>query len=71
MTQAVVAQSPTFHFLVPTSGLGVLPHAGTPFAQDGDAVWRTPYNNTVLVMPSTAHVKAGNTMVRLGRFDQE
>ena len=71
VTQAVVAQSPTFHFLVPTSGLGVLPHAGTPFAQDGDAVWRTPYNNTVLVMPSTAHVKAGNTMVRLGRFDQE
>jgi len=69
VTQAVVAQSPAFRFLVPTNGLGVLPQAGTPFAQDGDTVWRTPYDDTVLVMPSTAHVKAGNTMVRLGRFD--
>jgi hypothetical protein len=35
---------------------------------DGDRVWKTPYDNCVLVMPSTAHVKPGNTMVRLGRY---
>ena len=30
---------------------------------------RAPYDNTVLVMPSLAHVKPGTTMVRLGRYD--
>ena len=42
---------------------------GTVLATDGDQVWRTPYDDCVLVMPSTAHVKPGNTMVRLGRYD--
>ena len=69
VTEAIVARSADFHFLVPTDGLGVVLQAGTPIAQDGDQVWCTPYDNAVLVMPSTAHVKPGNTMVRLGRFE--
>lgn len=69
VTEAVVARSTRFHFLVPPVGLGVVERAGTPIAQDGDHVWRAPYDGTVLVMPGLAHLKPGNTMVRLGRYE--
>lgn len=69
VTEAVVAQSSDFRFLVPAVGLGVVPRAGTPIAQDGDRVWLAPYDDTVLVMPSLAHVRPGNTQVRLGRYE--
>ena len=70
VTEAVVARSPAFHFLLPTEGLGVVAKAGTPLAQDGEHIWTTPYDNTVLVMPGTQNLKAGGTAVRLGRFEQ-
>jgi len=69
VTEAVVALSPDFHFLLPTLGLGVIERAGTPLAQDGDHLWVTPYENCVLVMPGTKNLKAGGTAVRLGRFE--
>jgi predicted deacylase len=69
VSEPVVARSLDFRFLVPVVGLGVVPRAGTPIAQDGDHIWRAPCDDTVLVMPGTAHLKPGNTMVRLGRFD--
>ena len=69
VTEAVVARSSAFHFLLPTEGLGVIANAGTPLAQDGDHIWATPYDNTVLVMPGTHNLKAGGTAVRLGRFE--
>ncbi len=69
VTEAVVARSANFHFLLPTQGLGVIPKAGTPLARDGDHVWNTPYDNTVLVMPGTNNLKPGGTAVRLGRFE--
>jgi predicted deacylase len=69
VTEPVVARSKDFRFLIPVSGLGVVPKAGTPIAQDGDTVWRAPYDDTVLVMPSLVHLKPGNTQVRLGRYD--
>ena len=69
VTEAVVARSSALSFLVPTVGLSVIPKAGTPIAQDGDQVWVTPYDNTVLVMPGTRNLKAGGTAVRLGRFE--
>ncbi len=69
VTEAVVARSSSLRFLVPTDGLGVVPTASTPIAEDGGHIWRTPYDNCVLVMPSTAHAKPGNTVVRLGRFE--
>ena len=69
VTEAVVARSSAFHFLLPTEGLGVVPRAGTPLAQDGDQVWLTPYDDCVLVMPGTKNLKAGGTAVRLGRFE--
>ena len=69
VTEAVVARSAGFHFLLPTRGLGVIPKAGTPLARDGEHVWNTPYDNTVLVMPGTNNLKPGGTAVRLGRFE--
>jgi predicted deacylase len=69
VTEPVVAKSMQFRFAKNWRGLEVVPQAGTPVAFDEDTTWRTPYDNTVLVMPSLAHVKPGATMVRLGRFD--
>ena len=69
VTEAVVARSSGFRFLLPTQGLGVVARAGTPLAQDGDHVWTTPYDDTVLVMPGTHNLKPGGTAVRLGRFE--
>ena len=69
VTEAVVARSADFRFLLPVKGLGVVPKAGTPIAQDGDQVWCAPYDDTVLVMPSLQHARPGNTQVRLGRYE--
>lgn len=69
VTEAVVARSVKFQFLLPVQGLGVVEHAGTPIAADGEHVWYAPCDNTVLVMPSLQHVRPGNTQVRLGRFE--
>ena len=69
VTEAVVARSNAFEFLVPIVGLGIVERAGTPIARDGDHTWVAPYDDTVLVMPGLAHCKPGNTMVRLGRIE--
>ena len=69
VTEPVVALSTAFRFLVPAVGLSVVERAGTPIAQDGDQVFRAPYDNTVLVMPGTTNLKPGGTAVRLGRFE--
>jgi predicted deacylase len=65
----VVALSRDFHFLFPVRGLDVIERAGTAFAQDGDTVYATDYDHSVLVMPSTQPGKPGTTMVRLGRLE--
>jgi predicted deacylase len=69
VTEAVVAATPGFRFLVPAVGLGVVAKAGTPIAVDGDRTVRAPYDDTVLVMPGTRNLKPGATAVRLGRFE--
>ena len=69
VTEPVTAASAAFRFTKPWKGLEVIEKAGTVLATDGDKVWRTPYDDCVLVMPSTAHIKPGNTMLRLGRYD--
>jgi predicted deacylase len=69
VTEPVTATSANFCFAKPWKGLEVIGKKGTVIATDGDKTWRTPYDDCVLVMPSTAHVKPGNTMVRLGRYD--
>ncbi len=71
VTEAVVARSAGFHFLVPMRGMSVVAKAGTPIARDGEHTWLAPCDNAVLVMPGIKHLKPGNTMVRLGRFEDE
>ena len=68
VTEAVVAQTANFRFATPWDGLEVVPKAGSVVATDGDRVWKTPYDNCVMVMPSLIHLKPGTTMVRLGRY---
>lgn len=69
VTEPVTAKSDAFRLARRFRGLEVVPKAGTPVASDGDTVWKTPYDDCVMVMPSMVHVKAGRTMVRLGRYD--
>jgi predicted deacylase len=69
VTEPVVAKSVNLKFPYLFKGLEVIPRAGTVVATDGDAVWKTPYDDCVLVMPSLAHVKPGATVLRLGRYD--
>jgi len=69
VTEAVVPRTMDFRFPYMFKGLEVLPKAGTVVATDGDRVWKTPYDNCVMVMPSLAHLKPGTTVLRLGRYD--
>ena len=68
VTEPVVAKTMNFRFSKPWTGLEVIPRKGTAIASDGEAVWKTPYDQCVLVMPSMRHLKPGTTMVRLGRY---
>ena len=67
--RVVTALSGAFRFLVPVQGLGVIEKKGTVFAQDGDTLFSTDHDDTVLVMPSNKPGKPGITMVRLGRYE--
>ena len=71
VTEPLVARSAGFHFLVPVVSLGPGHAAGTPIARDGEHVWHAPYDDCVLVMPGLNHLKPGNTMCRLGRYDPD
>jgi predicted deacylase len=69
VSAAVVANSLDFRFERDFRGLEVIAKAGDPIAHDAGTVIRAPHDDTVLVMPSMAHLKVGTTMVRLGRFE--
>lgn len=64
VTGAVVAKSAGFRFAAPYTGLEVFAEADTVIGDnDGEPV-TTPYNDCVLVMPSTRQARAGVTVVR-------
>ena len=69
VTEPVVAKSMNLKLPYLFKGLEVIRQTGTVVATDGDTVWRTPYDDCVMVMPSLAHVKPGTTVLRLGRYD--
>jgi predicted deacylase len=69
VTEPVVAATMQFRFARPWKGLEVVPQTGTVVATDAGKVWKTPYDDCVMVMPSMVHLKPGTTMVRLGRYD--
>jgi predicted deacylase len=70
VTEPVVAKSPDFRFADAYTGLEVFPEAGSVIGwSDGEAV-RTPYPDCMLVMPSLRQLRAGVTVVRLGRIER-
>jgi predicted deacylase len=64
---AVVAKDDKFRFAKPLRALEVIPQAGTVIAFNGGAPERTPFDDCVLVMPSTRQARAGVTVVRYAR----
>lgn len=67
VTGPVVAKSRNFHFNQAFTGLEVIAKAGSVIGDnDGEPV-TTPYDDCVLVMPSTAQALPGVTVVRFAR----
>ncbi|MGF6786749.1 M14 family metallopeptidase [Paraburkholderia sp. 35.1] len=70
VTEPVVAKSMDFRFAGPYTGLETFDKAGTVIAwSDGQPV-STPYDDCMLVMPSLRQLRAGVTVVRLGRIER-
>lgn len=67
ITHVVTIATDDFRFKRAVDGLEVVPKAGTLLAHDGDAEVRSPYADSVLVMP-TRRPKKGETAVRIGRY---
>lgn len=69
VTEAVIANSPSFRFARTFTGMEVVPRRGDVIAWDGEEAVRAPYDNCVLVMPVPNNIKTGLTAVRLGRIE--
>jgi predicted deacylase len=67
VTDVVTITTDEFTFAQPVSGLAVIPKRGTLLAKDGATEVLTPYDDSVLIMP-TRRPKKGETAVRIGRF---
>lgn len=67
VTGAVVARSARFRFSQPFTGLEVIAQAGTVIGDNDGGPVVTPYDDCVLVMPSTRQARAGVTVVRFAR----
>jgi hypothetical protein len=67
ITDVITIASDDFAFLQPVHGMAVIAAAGTPLARDGAREIRTPYADSVLIMP-TRRPRKGETAVRIGRF---
>ncbi|MFG0229480.1 succinylglutamate desuccinylase/aspartoacylase family protein [Achromobacter sp. 413638] len=67
VTHAVAAKSADFRFAQPWKGLETLPRAGDLIGwSEGEPVV-APYDDCVLIMPSTANLRPGVTVVRLAQ----
>jgi predicted deacylase len=69
VTEAVVANTPSFRFARNFAGLEVVPKRGDVIAWDGEEPVRAPYDNCVLIMPVPNNIKTGLTAVRLGKIE--
>jgi predicted deacylase len=67
ITHVVTIATDAFRFTRPVEGLDVIAKADALLAHDGDVEVRTPYADSVLVMP-TRRPKKGETAVRIGRY---
>ncbi|HEX2885135.1 succinylglutamate desuccinylase/aspartoacylase domain-containing protein [Vineibacter terrae] len=67
VTHAVATRQGNFTFVKRHNGQDIVAKAGTVLGHDDDTPIVTPYDNCVLVMPSNHRVRAGVTIVRMGR----
>jgi predicted deacylase len=67
VTHAVATKQGNFKFVKRHNGQDIVAKAGTVLGHDDDTPIVTPYDNCVLVMPSNHNVRAGVTIVRMGR----
>ena len=67
VTGPVVARSENFRFVQPYQGLEVIAQAGSLIGWNDDEPVTTPYDDCVLVMPSTRQARAGVSVVRFAR----
>ncbi|SOD29300.1 Succinylglutamate desuccinylase / Aspartoacylase family protein [Variovorax sp. YR752] len=67
VTGPVVARGEDFRFAQPFTGLEVIERAGTVIGWNEGEPVVTPYDDCVLVMPSTRQAKPGVTVVRYAR----
>ena len=67
VTSPVVARSADFHFIAPFQGLESIAKAGTVIGWNGLDAVMTPYDDCVLVMPSSRQARLGVTVVRFAR----
>ena len=67
VTGPVVATSDAFRFAAPYTGLELFEKAGTVMGDNDGVPVVTPYDDCVLVMPSTRQARAGVTVVRFAR----
>ena len=63
----MVATSSAFRFAAPYTGLELFEKAGTVIGWNDAVPVTTPYDDCVLVMPSTRQARAGVTVVRFAR----
>ncbi|VTU27946.1 aspartoacylase [Variovorax sp. PBS-H4] len=64
---AVVAKDENFSFVRPLQPLELIPRAGSVIGINGGEPVETPFDDCVLVMPSTRQARAGVTVVRYAR----
>jgi predicted deacylase len=67
VTHVITATSDHFAFVRYFEGLATVPKAGTTIAVDGGVAISTPYDDCVIIMPST-RAGPGQTAVRFGHF---
>lgn len=67
VTGPVVARSENFRFVQPYQGLEVIAQAGSLIGWNDAEPVTTPYDDCVLVMPSTRQARAGVSVVRFAR----
>ena len=70
VTEAVTVVTQNFSFNQTFRGMEIIPKAGTVLGHDGDREVETPFDNCVLIMPSS-RLAPGQTAVRFGQIHYE
>jgi predicted deacylase len=67
VTHAIVAKTHELKFKEDWKNMQTLPKEGQLLAVDGNTIFRTPYDNCTLIMPSLKQLRPGVTVMRLAK----